>query len=51
LGKKIVAFYPINYNVEGGLVVVKPDGTKEFNIQDHIGNVRATIVIENWIDS
>jgi RHS repeat-associated protein len=32
----------VGYNVEGGLVVVKPDGTKEFNVRDHIGNVRAT---------
>lgn len=39
-----VLFYPVGYNVDGGLLVIKPSGEKEFNVRDHIGNVRATMV-------
>ncbi|OGU57897.1 MAG: hypothetical protein A2X64_02095 [Ignavibacteria bacterium GWF2_33_9] len=37
-----IIFYPVGYNVEGGLLVMKPDSSIEFNVRDHIGNVRAT---------
>ena len=41
-----VYWYPTHYVVDGGNMLVKPDGTREFNIKDHLGSVRVTVSIK-----